>query len=252
MIVDLLRNDLGRVCRYGSVRVEALCRLESFRYVHHLVSEVRGQLRPACDLIDLLRAAFPGGSVTGAPKVRAMEIIAELEPSPAALTAAAWAISASTAAWTRTCSSAPSRTARAGCRFPSAAASSPIRSRSASMMKPGTRRRACCARSHDPRRHRYHDFSRRDNQRRPDGPARRGEHGPFRAAAVPHGPNVSQPLRSRRGRAARDRRRSAAGPGSGRPGRSAARRRTRRAHPRLHPARCLPVLRVSRPGHRRP
>lgn len=80
MIVDLLRNDLGRVCRYGSVHVEALCRLESFRYVHHLVSEVRGQLRPTCDLIDLLRAAFPGGSVTGAPKVRAMEIIAELEP----------------------------------------------------------------------------------------------------------------------------------------------------------------------------
>jgi para-aminobenzoate synthetase component I len=80
MIVDLLRNDLGRVCQYGSVHVAALCRLESFRYVHHLVSEVRGQLRPECDLADLLRAAFPGGSVTGAPKVRAMEIIAELEP----------------------------------------------------------------------------------------------------------------------------------------------------------------------------
>jgi para-aminobenzoate synthetase component 1 len=81
MIVDLLRNDLGRVCRYGSVRVESVCKLESFRYVHHLVSEVRGQLRPECGPIDLLRAAFPGGSVTGAPKVRAMEIIAELEPT---------------------------------------------------------------------------------------------------------------------------------------------------------------------------
>jgi para-aminobenzoate synthetase component 1 len=81
MIVDLLRNDLGRVCSYGSVRVEALCRLESFRYVHHLVSEVRGRLRPGAGPIDLLRAAFPGGSVTGAPKVRAMEIIAELEPT---------------------------------------------------------------------------------------------------------------------------------------------------------------------------
>ena len=81
MIIDLMRNDLGRVCEYGSVHVEALCRLESFRYVHHLVSEVRGQLRPECDLVDLLRAAFPGGSVTGAPKVRAMEIIAELEPT---------------------------------------------------------------------------------------------------------------------------------------------------------------------------
>jgi para-aminobenzoate synthetase component 1 len=81
MIVDLLRNDLGRVCAYGSIRVQSLCRVETFRYVHHLVSEVRGRLRPGLGPIDLLRAAFPGGSVTGAPKVRAMEIIAELEPA---------------------------------------------------------------------------------------------------------------------------------------------------------------------------
>ena len=81
MIIDLLRNDLGRVCAYGSVRVPHVCRLESYRYVHHLVSEVRGQLREGLGAIDLLRAAFPGGSVTGAPKIRAMEIIAELEPT---------------------------------------------------------------------------------------------------------------------------------------------------------------------------
>ncbi|MCI0682623.1 MAG: aminodeoxychorismate synthase component I [Gemmataceae bacterium] len=79
MIVDLLRNDLGRVCAYGSINVAALCRLESFQYVHHLVSEVHGRLRPGLDALDLVKATFPGGSVTGAPKIRAMEIIAELE-----------------------------------------------------------------------------------------------------------------------------------------------------------------------------
>lgn len=81
MIIDLLRNDLGRVCTYGSVQVPAVCRLESYRTVHHLVSEVIGRLRAGLGPIDLLRAAFPGGSVTGAPKVRAMKIIAELEPT---------------------------------------------------------------------------------------------------------------------------------------------------------------------------
>jgi para-aminobenzoate synthetase component 1 len=81
MIVDLLRNDLSRVCRAGSVRVPELFALEQHPTVHHLVSTVVGELEPGADGVDLVRAAFPGGSITGAPKVRAMEIIAELEPT---------------------------------------------------------------------------------------------------------------------------------------------------------------------------
>jgi para-aminobenzoate synthetase component 1 len=82
MIVDLERNDLGRVCRTGSVRVEELGRVHSFASVHHMVSAVVGELRPNTSLATLLRATFPGGSVTGAPKIRAMEIIDELETVP--------------------------------------------------------------------------------------------------------------------------------------------------------------------------
>lgn len=79
MIVDLMRNDLSKVCDYASVHVPKLCHLESYSNVHHLVSVIQGELLPDCSLIDLLKATFPGGSITGAPKIRAMEIISELE-----------------------------------------------------------------------------------------------------------------------------------------------------------------------------
>jgi para-aminobenzoate synthetase component 1 len=80
MIVDLLRNDLGKSCKPGSIKVDELFELQSFETVHHLVSTISGQLQPGKDAIDVLASCFPGGSITGAPKVRAMEIIEELEP----------------------------------------------------------------------------------------------------------------------------------------------------------------------------
>ncbi|WP_025128753.1 aminodeoxychorismate synthase component I [Pseudomonas sp. PH1b] len=85
MIVDLLRNDLGRTCRIGSVRVPELFSLESYPNVHHLVSSVTGELADGKDALDLIAGSFPGGSITGAPKIRSMQIIDELEPTRRAL-----------------------------------------------------------------------------------------------------------------------------------------------------------------------
>jgi para-aminobenzoate synthetase component 1 len=80
MIVDLLRNDISKVCKPNSVRVPKLFDIESFPAVHHLVSTVEGELAAQYNANDLLRGAFPGGSITGAPKIRAMQIIEQLEP----------------------------------------------------------------------------------------------------------------------------------------------------------------------------
>lgn len=85
MIVDLLRNDLGRTCEIGSVKVPELFSLESYPNVHHLVSSITGQLARDKDALDLIGDSFPGGSITGAPKIRAMQIIDELEPARRAL-----------------------------------------------------------------------------------------------------------------------------------------------------------------------
>ena len=80
MLIDLERNDLGRVCQTGTVEVDELMVVESYEHVHHIVSNVRGKLRADVTPVDVIRAVFPGGTITGCPKVRCMEIIAELEP----------------------------------------------------------------------------------------------------------------------------------------------------------------------------
>src|SRR4028119_1293126 len=80
MLVDLERNDIGRVCEWGSVKVNEFLTIERYSHVMHLVSNVIGTLRGDCDAIDLIRGVFPGGTITGCPKVRCLEIIEELEP----------------------------------------------------------------------------------------------------------------------------------------------------------------------------
>jgi anthranilate synthase component 1 len=80
MLVDLARNDLGRICRFGTVRVESLMEVQRYSHVQHLVSHVSGEIRLGLDSIDVLEATFPAGTVSGAPKLRAIEIIDELEP----------------------------------------------------------------------------------------------------------------------------------------------------------------------------
>jgi anthranilate synthase component 1 len=79
MLIDLERNDLGRVCETGTVEVDELMVVETYEHVHHIVSNVRGRLRSEVTPVDVIRAVFPGGTITGCPKVRCMEIIAELE-----------------------------------------------------------------------------------------------------------------------------------------------------------------------------
>ena len=109
MLIDLGRNDVGRVAQTGTVKVTERMVIERYSHVMHIVSNVEGRLKPGLTSIDVLRAAFPAGTVSGAPKVRAMEIIDELEPSrSAASIPAPWATSASRTTWTR-----PSRFARA-------------------------------------------------------------------------------------------------------------------------------------------
>jgi anthranilate synthase component 1 len=89
MLVDLGRNDLGRVCKSGTVHVNDLMQVERYSHVMHIVSDVTGELEDAKDAYDLIRAAFPAGTVSGAPKVRAMQIIDELEPTKRGLYAGA-------------------------------------------------------------------------------------------------------------------------------------------------------------------
>jgi len=150
MLVDLGRNDVGRVARTGSVRVTEQMVVERYSHVMHIVSNVEGRLKPGLNAVDVLRATFPAGTVSGAPKVRAMEIIDELEPVKRGIYAGAVGYLGFHGTWT-----SPSRcarpwfeTARSTCRR--AAASWPTRSRRRSGRRPRARRRPCCERRNGP------------------------------------------------------------------------------------------------------
>ncbi len=99
MIADLFRNDLGRLAVTGTVRATAIAELQSFPTVHHLVSEIECELRPGVSLLEILRATFPSGSITGAPKLRAMELIGELEPAPRGFSMGAIGVFRSRTSW---------------------------------------------------------------------------------------------------------------------------------------------------------
>ena len=82
MLIDLERNDLGRICQPGSIQVEDNMVLETYRHVHHIVSSISGRLQPGLSVAEIIHAVFPGGTITGCPKVRCMQIISELEQAP--------------------------------------------------------------------------------------------------------------------------------------------------------------------------
>ena len=99
MIADLMRNDLGRVCEYGSVKVKSLRNLETYSTVYQTTATVEGVLHKNKDRVDLLKACFPGGSITGCPKIRSMRIIDELEPSRREFIPGRWVIWGLTGVW---------------------------------------------------------------------------------------------------------------------------------------------------------
>lgn len=142
MIVDMVRNDLGRVCRTGSVHVPVLYALEPYRTVWQMTSTVQGELEPGASLIDIMRAVFPGASITGAPKHHTMEIIAEMETEPRGVYTGTVVLFSPGVTSPATSASGPSSTARDNAPWASARASSGTRPLPPSMRKRWPRRRS--------------------------------------------------------------------------------------------------------------